>query len=54
MSVNDPRLNDLNTRVNTVVGIKKYQEIKKVMEEFDSKLQKEINKQPNKVDHKIQ
>jgi hypothetical protein len=54
MPVNGPRLDDINSRVNTVVGLKKYQQIKKVMEEFDTKLQEEINKQPHKVDHKIQ
>lgn len=54
MPVNGPHPNDLNTRVNTVVGIKKYQQIKKVMEEFDSKLQRELNKTPVKIDHKIQ
>lgn len=53
MAVNGPRIDDLNSRVNTVVGLKKYQQIKKVMAEFDSKLQDELNKQPHKVDHEI-
>jgi 3-dehydroquinate dehydratase len=53
MAVNGPLINDLNSKVNTVVGIKKYQQIKKVMAEFDSMLQNEINQQPHKVDHKI-
>jgi hypothetical protein len=53
MAVNGPRMDDLNSRVNTVVGLKKYQQIKQVMAEFDSKLQTELNKPTHKVDHKI-
>jgi len=55
MAVNGPRFDDvsINNRVNTVVGIKKYQHIKQVMSEFDSKLQDELNKQTPKVDLKI-
>jgi hypothetical protein len=53
MAVNGPRFDDVNIRVNSVVGLKKYQQVKKVMAEFDSKLQNEINKQSPKVDHKI-
>ncbi len=53
MPVNGPGLNDINSRVNTVVGIKKYQEVKKIMSDFDKQLQNEINKQAPKVDHKI-
>ena len=44
---------NINTRVNSVVGIKKYQQIKEVMSQFDAKLQDEINKQTPKIDHKI-
>lgn len=40
----DPRLNTINNRVNTVVGLKQYRQVKKTMEEFDSKLSKEIGK----------
>jgi hypothetical protein len=53
MAVNGPRFDDVNTRVNTVVGIKNYQKTKQVMAEFDSKLQNELNKQTPKVDFKI-
>jgi 3-dehydroquinate dehydratase len=53
MAVNGPRIDDLNSRVNTVVGLKKYQQIKQVMSEFDLKLRDELNKQTHKVDHKI-
>jgi len=53
MAVNfDPRLNGINTKVNTLVGIKQYREVKKVMENFDSKLNLEMEK-ASKVDRKI-
>ncbi len=42
----------INTRVNKVVGIKKYQQVKQAMSQFD-KFQEEFNKQISKVDHKI-
>lgn len=48
----DPRLNAVNNRVNTVVGLKQYRQVKKVMEEFDSKLSQEIGKL-SKVDRQI-
>jgi hypothetical protein len=48
----DPRLNGIDTRVNTVVGIKQYRQVKKVMENFDSKLNRELNK-ALKVDRQI-
>jgi hypothetical protein len=48
----DPRLNGINTRVNTVVGIKQYRHVKKVMEDFDSKLNREIDK-ASKINQKI-
>ena len=55
MAVSGPNFDDVsvNTRVNSVVGIKKYQQIKQVMSQFDSKLQDELNKQTPKIDHKI-
>lgn len=40
----DPRLNGIDTKVNTVVGIKQYQQVKKVMENFDTKLNREYDK----------
>lgn len=48
----DPRLNGIDTRVNTVVGIKQYRQVKKVMENFDSKLNREIDK-ASKIDRQI-
>ncbi len=48
----DPRLNGINNRVNTVVGLKQYQQVKKVMEKFDSKLREEMDKF-SKVDRQI-
>jgi hypothetical protein len=55
MATNGPRFDDVNvnSRVNSVVGIKKYQHIKEVMSQFDSKFQDELNKQTPKIDHKI-
>lgn len=46
----DPRLNVINNRVNAVVGLKQYQQVKKVMAEFDSKLRQEMDK---KIDQQI-
>ncbi len=46
----DPRSNFINNRVNRVVGLKQYGQVKKVMEEFDSKLRQEMDK---KVDRQI-
>lgn len=46
----DPRLNTINNRVNKVVGLKQYRQVKKVMEEFDSKLRQEMDK---KVDRQL-
>lgn len=46
----DSRLNVINNRVNTVVGLKQYRQVKKTMEEFDSKLRQEMDK---KVDRQI-
>jgi hypothetical protein len=43
----------INNRVNKVVGIKKYQQVKQTMSQFDAKLQDELNKQTPKIDHKI-
>lgn len=48
----DPRLNVINNRVNTVVGLKRYRQVKKVMEEFNSKLNRETENL-SKVDRKI-
>lgn len=48
----DPRLNAINNKVNTVVGLKQYRQVKKAMEEFDSKLRQEMGK-PSKVDRQI-
>lgn len=48
----DPRFNAINNKVNTVVGLKQYQRVKKTMEEFDSKLRQEMDKPP-KVDRQI-
>lgn len=48
----DPRLNGINNKVNTVVGLKQYQQVKKTMEEFDSKLRQEMDKYA-KVDRQI-
>lgn len=48
----DPRLNAINNKVNTVVGLKQYRQVKKAMEEFDSKLRQEMGKL-SKVDHQI-
>jgi len=48
----DPRLNAVNNRVNTVVGLKQYRQVKKAMEEFDSKLHQEMGKSL-KVDRQI-
>jgi hypothetical protein len=55
MTTNGMNINEviINTRVNKVVGIKKYQQVKEVMSQFDSKLQDELNKQTPKIDHKI-
>lgn len=48
----DPRLNGINNKVNTVVGLKQYRQVKKTMEEFDSKLRQETDKY-SKVDRQI-
>lgn len=48
----DPRFNAINNKVNTVVGLKQYRQVKKAMEEFDSKLHQEVGKS-SKVDHQI-
>lgn len=48
----DPRFNAINNKVNTIVGLKQYRQVKKVMEEFDSKLRQEMDK-PSKVDRQI-
>lgn len=55
MSINELRLQDINIRINTIVGVKKYQEIKKVMENFDQKLLREMEKPgpEHQVDFKI-
>lgn len=44
MSINGLPLTDVNTRFNTIAGVKKYQQVKKVMEEFDNKLKQEVAK----------
>lgn len=46
----DPRSTFINNRVNSVVGLKQYQQVKKVMEGFDSKLRQEMDK---KIDRQI-
>lgn len=54
MPVNGPNLDLVNRKINTVIGLKQYQHVKKVMqEEFDPKLQQELEKTP-KVDQKVQ
>lgn len=55
MSMNELRLQNLNLRINTIVGVKKYQEVKKVMEAFDNKLRQEVEKpgKEHQVDLKI-
>ena len=55
MSINELRLQDINIRINTIIGVRKYQEIKKVMETFDQKLHQEMEKpgQGHQVDVKI-
>lgn len=55
MSINEFRLQDINIRINTIVGVKKYQEVKKAMEAFDQKLLQEMEKPGEKrqVDFKI-
>jgi hypothetical protein len=55
MSMNEFRIQDINMRINTFVGVRKYQEIKKVMETFDQKLQQETEKTgtEHQVDIKI-
>lgn len=41
----DPRASLINHKVNTVVGLKQYRQVKKMMEQFDSKLRQEMDKQ---------
>ena len=54
MTVNqDLNLSMVNRKVNTVVGLKQYQNVKKVMETFDMKMQQELNKVPNTVNQQI-
>lgn len=48
----DPRLNAINNKVNTVVGLKQYRQVKKTMEDFDPKLRQEMGKL-SKVDRQI-
>lgn len=48
----DPRVNAINNKVNTVVGLKQYRQVKKAMEEFDSKLCQEMGRF-SKVDRQI-
>lgn len=52
MSTNEFRLQDINLRINTIVGVKKYQEIKKAMEAFDQKLLQEMEK-PGEEHHQV-
>jgi hypothetical protein len=51
MPISGMELDALNRKVNKLVGLKQYQHIKKVMQEFDAKLQQEMEKAP-KVDQK--
>jgi hypothetical protein len=54
MSMSEIRLQDVNMRINTIVGVKKYQEVKKVMETFDQKLRQAVEQPENhQVDFKI-
>lgn len=55
MSINEFRLQDTNMRINTIVGVRKYQEVKKVMEAFERKVHQEIEKPgtQHQVDFKI-
>ncbi len=54
MSINALHSNDVNRRVNTVTGLKKYQEVKKVMEVFKNELRQEMEKpQSTKVDYRV-
>lgn len=55
MSMNELHLHDLNFRINTIVGVRKYQEVKKVMEVFDTQLHREMEKpgKEHQVDFKI-
>lgn len=55
MSINELRLQDINMRINTIIGMKKYQEIKKAMETFDQRLHRETEKPggEHQVDFKI-
>jgi len=46
----DPRTTFINNRVNSVVGLKQYQQVKKVMKEFNSKLNQAMD---NKIDRQI-
>lgn len=41
---NDPLINHLNGRLRGAVGLKKYQETKKVMADFEIKFKEEIVK----------
>ena len=49
---NDPLITTINRQVNTIAAHKQYRQAKKVMEDFDSRLQQELT-QPIRVDRKI-
>ena len=54
MSISGLGLQDLNIKINTIVGVKQYQEVKKAMEAFDNKLRLEMEKPgTQQVDVKI-
>lgn len=53
MAINKTGLNEVNLRVNTVVGLKQYRRTKEAMAEFENKLQQETSKNPPKVDQRI-
>ena len=53
MAIKETQLNEVNVRVNTVVGLKQYQHTKQVMTEFESALKRETSKNPPKVDQRI-
>lgn len=52
MPSNNTPLDDMNLKVNTVVGLKQYKQVKKVMQEFKSQLRQD-NDEAAKVDRKV-